>query len=148
MFMSDDLNIRRYRVTTPVEKAVTSLINISLAFVFLIPFIIAGFEVIQLKLILTGLFFIENLISLIFNDYRLPGMVLQKTYWLKQYSKSRQLIHSVLYTASFSTILFWIWIPGDLLVMNLLLLQLPCVMATKMTLHGLLAGYMMDVKQR
>jgi hypothetical protein len=30
--------------------------------------------------------------------------------------------------------------------MNLLLLQLPCVMATKMTLDDLLAGSMMDVK--
>ena len=146
--MNDNLNKGIYRVTTPVEKIVTSLINISLTFVFLVPFIIAGFDVIELKLIFTGLFFMENLISIMFNDYRLPGMVLQKTFWLKKYSKTHQLIHAVLYTASFSTILFWIWIPGDLLVMNLLLLQLPCVLVTKTTLHGLLAGYMMDVKQR
>ncbi|MFA6164386.1 MAG: hypothetical protein WC685_13270 [Methylobacter sp.] len=77
---------------------------------------------------------------------RLPGMFIQKTIWQCRYSKMNQLIHAIMYTASFASMLFWIWVPGDLLLFNLLLLQLPCILLTKTTFHGLIAGNMVDIK--
>ena len=135
------------RETTPVEKLMTSAINIAVAFVFLIPFFWGNISSFELKLIFISLFFSENLVSIIFHNYRLPGMFIQQSHWKKRYSKTKQLIHAILYTASFSTLLFWLWFPGDLFLLNLLLLQLPCVLLTKTTVHGLVAGKMVDMKQ-
>jgi hypothetical protein len=75
---NDYLNNGSYRITTPAEKTATSLLNISLAFACLFPFIIAGVDVAELKPVLTRLFFLGNRISIVFNNYRLPGMILQK----------------------------------------------------------------------
>jgi hypothetical protein len=147
LYKDNRSNTEPYRVTTIFEKLLTSLINVCVAFLFLIPFCWAGFEGLELKLIFIGLFFLENLVPIIFFDYRLPGMLLQGTYWKMQYPKRNQLVHAILYTASFSTMLFWIWFPGDILLINLTLLQLPCVLFSGTTLHGLLAGNMVDIKR-
>ena len=144
--MCDYSNTEQYRVTTAYEKLLTSFVNISVAAIFVLPFYWAGLESRELKLIFTGLFFLENLVSIIIQDYRLPGMLVQGAHWKKKYPKHKQLVHAVLYTASFSTMLFWVWFPGDLLILNLLVLQLPCVLISGTTLHGLLAGNMVDVK--
>lgn len=141
------LSSEAFRETTMLEKLITSLINAGVAFLFLMPFMWADFSTLELKLLFIGLFFAENLLAIFFLDYRLPGMQFQDTRWKKPYSKSLQFIHATLYTASFASMLFWIWIPGDLLVLNILLLQLPCILLTKTTLHGLLAGNMVDVKR-
>lgn len=136
-----------FRETTALEKLLTSLINISVALLFLLPFLFWGhFSILELKGILIGLFFLENLVSIAFFDYRLPGMVLQHTYWKHSYCTRNQLLHAALYTASFASVLFWVWFPGDLLLFNLLLLQLPCILLTQTTLHGRLSGGMVDVK--
>ncbi|MDD5412636.1 MAG: hypothetical protein PHF31_14700 [Methylobacter sp.] len=136
-----------YRKTTPLEKLFTSLVNVVVVCVVSIPFFIFdSLSALTLKLIIIGLFFLENVIAIVFLEYRLPGMLIQKTIWQCSYSKTNQFIHAITYTASFATLLFWIWVPGDLLLFNLLLLQLPCVLLTKTTFHGLIAGNMVDVK--
>jgi archaellum biogenesis protein FlaJ (TadC family) len=136
-----------YRETNPAEKLLCSAVNAVVAAVFVIPFLFFDYTVLQLKLAFITAFLIENLISILFFGYRLPGMWLQATEWKAQYAMRNQFIHAVLYTMSFSTLCFWIWFPGDLFLINMLLVQLPCVMLTKNTLHGLLAGRMVDVKQ-
>ncbi len=141
------LSSEAFRETTALEKLITSLINASVAFLFLMPFMWVDFSTLELKLLFIALFFAENLLAIFFLDYRLPGMQFQDTRWKKSYSKSLQFVHAILYTASFASMLFWIWIPGDLLVLNILLLQLPCILLTKTTLHGFLAGNMVDVKR-
>ena len=146
--MCDYSNTEQYRVTTVFEKLLTSLVNIGIAFIFLLPFFWVDIESLELKLIFTGLFFLENLVSIIFHDYRLPGMYIQGAHWKMKYPKHNQLAHAILYTASFSTMLFWLWFPCDLLLLNLLLLQLPCILYSGTTLHGLLAGNMYDVISR
>ena len=83
---------------------------------------------------------------MVFRRYRLLGMLALNSHWKTDYPIPSQLIHALLYSASFSTLLFWVWFPGDLLLLNLLCLQLPSVLATGTTLHGLLAGNMVDVK--
>lgn len=137
-----------FRETNILEKLFTSLVNVGVAFVLLLPFLWMNFSTLELKWIFIGLFWLENLISILFFNYRLPGMALQNTHWKQTYSKPHQLLHALLYTASFATLLFWIWFPGDLLLLNLVLLQLPCLLLTKTTLHGWLSGGMVDVKSR
>lgn len=137
-----------FRATTPLEKLLTSFVNVALIFPFLLPCFVLGLPLIWIKLVSVALFFLENLLAIAFHDYRLPGMIVQKTHWKRHYSLAQQLIHAVLYTLSFATALFWIAFPGDLLLFNLLVLQLPCVLLTKTTLHGLLAGNMVDIKPR
>ncbi len=145
--MANQLINGLYRKTTALEKLLTSMVNVVVVYVAAIPFfLLDDFPALTLKLIFIGLFFLENVVAIIFWEYRLPGMLIQNTIWQCQYSKINQLIHAVLYTASFATLLFCVWIPGDLLVFNLLLVQMPCVLLTKTTFHGLIAGNMVDVK--
>jgi|GEM_PF-710601 len=146
--MNGSLINGRYRKTTPLEKLLTSLVNVVVVFVVSIPFLILeDISAFTLKLIIIGLFFLENIMSMIFFEYRLPGMLVQRSIWQCKYTKLNQMIHAIMYTASFATMLFWVWVPGDLLLFNILLLQLPCVLLTKTTFHGLIAGNMVDVKQ-
>ena len=58
----------------------------------------------------------------------------------KHYTLPSYIVYSTLYTASFSTLLFFIWFPFDLLCINLLCVQLPFVLLTGTTLHGYLSG--------
>jgi ABC-type long-subunit fatty acid transport system fused permease/ATPase subunit len=64
----------------------------------------------------------------------------------KKYSKPKQITYSILYTLSFSTILFSIFFPFDLLLFNILLLQLPTIIFKKTTLQGYLSGNITTVK--
>ena len=135
-----------YRLTTPAEKLLNSTCNAFVALAIACPFLLFDISLLQFKLIVVAAFLAENLEALLFRDYRLPGMLLLNTHWKTDYPLAGQLTHALLYSASFSTLLFWVWFPGDLLLINLLCLQLPCVLATGTTLHGLLAGNMVDVK--
>jgi hypothetical protein len=135
-----------YRLTSAVEKLLISVVNSAVALLLAAPLLLIDLTAPQIKGILVALFFAENIEAVIFHAYRLPGMRVLGSRWKRSYPLSRQLIHSVLYSASFSTLLFWVWFPGDLLLLNLLCLQLPCVLVTGTTLHGFLAGNMVDIK--
>ena len=135
-----------WRVTTAAEKLFTSLINAVPACLLLLPWLWLGLARWQYQLLLVGLFLAENLLSLALADYRLPGMVLQGSRWQRDYPLRQRLLHALLYTASFASAVYWLWFPGDLLLLNLLLLQLPSVLLTGTTLHGWLSGHMVDVK--
>ena len=74
-------------------------------------------------------------------------MMILNIHWKEKYPLKNQLIHSVLYTASFSTLLFWVWFPLDLFLINMLLLQLPTILLTGTTFHGYLSGNMVTVKK-
>jgi hypothetical protein len=136
-----------YRLTSAAEKLLISAVNAAVALLFATPFLLIDLTRPQIKWILVALFFAENVEAMIFHAYRLPGMYLLGSRWKTSYPISRQLLHAVLYSASFSTLLFWVWFPGDLLLLNLLCLQLPSVLATGTTLHGFLAGNMVDIKR-
>lgn len=62
------------------------------------------------------------------------------TYWNKEYSMKQRIIYALLYTLSYATVVFYIFFPFDLLIVNLFLLQLPFVILKKTTLHGYLSG--------
>jgi len=74
-------------------------------------------------------------------------MIILNTYWKKDYSFFNYLIFVILYTLSFSTLLFYIYFPLDLFLMNMALLQLPTVILKKTTFHGLLSGNIIGVKR-
>ena len=68
------------------------------------------------------------------------GMRAVGSRWMGEYSVRRHLIYVFLYTISFSTVLFYIWAPFDLLMINLVCVQLPAVLVTGTTFHGYLTG--------
>ena len=72
--------------------------------------------------------------------------VVRREEWKEEYPLLNQFIHAVLYTLSFSTLLFWIYFPFDLFLVNILLIQLPSILLTGSTLHGYLAGKMTTIK--
>ncbi len=73
-------------------------------------------------------------------------MTIVGTYWAKDYPLKNQLIWLSLYTLSFSTLLFWVFFPFDLFLINMLCLQLPMILIKKTTLHGFLSGQMVTIK--
>lgn len=76
----------------------------------------------------------------VFNNNRCLGMIIMGTYWNKEYSMKQRIIYALLYTLSYATVVFYIFFPFDLLIVNLFLLQLPFVILKKTTLHGYLSG--------
>jgi len=73
-------------------------------------------------------------------------MVILGFRWKEDYPFLNQFVFIVLYTLSFSTLLFYFYFPLDLFLINMFLLQLPMVIIKKTTLHGFLAGKMLGVK--
>ncbi len=68
------------------------------------------------------------------------GMMLFKAHYEIQVPVWRKILYVILYTVSFSTLLLHIWFPFDILLINILAIQLPCVLLTGTTLHGFLSG--------
>jgi hypothetical protein len=133
--------------TDILDKLLVSAINILVSIAFIFPVFFLDFSSLQIKFLLIGSFLLLNIISLIFYDYVLPGMWLRKTQWADNYQLWQKLVHIIIYTASFSTLLFYIRFPFDIFLINMLVLQLPSVMITGTTFHGLLSGGMVTVKQ-
>lgn len=136
------------RRTTAAEKLLTSAVNVAVAVLVwlplacLLPGLLAG------KLALVGVFLLENLACIALCQYRLPGMLVQGAFWCRPWPRRNQCLHAILYTASFASLLFWVWVPLDLFLFNMLLLQLPALRLTGTTLHGWLAGGMVDCKRK
>ena len=136
------------RETSTFKKLVTSAINVFFVLIIFLPFYFVVNDILTKKLILIGIFFGYNIIFLLFNQNRCLGMIIMKTRYAKKYSKSQHFLYAILYTLSFSTLLFWIFFPFDLFLFNMLLLQLPTVITKKTTLHGYLSGNITTVTGR
>jgi hypothetical protein len=74
-------------------------------------------------------------------------MIILGSKWKKKYPFLNQFIYIILYTLSFSTLLFYVFFPFDLFLANMFLFQLPMVLIKKTTLHGFLSGNMAGVKE-
>lgn len=136
------------RITTPIEKLLNSAINVIIVFIIFLPFLFfLESSIITKKILFIILFFLYKLIIIFFNGNRSIGMMITRTYWKKKYPLKNQLLHAVLYTLSFSTLLFWIFFPFDLFLINMLLIQLPSVILTGTTFHGYISGKMMTIKR-
>ena len=136
------------RETNVFEKLATSAINVFFVLVIFLPFFFLVDDTLTKKLILIVIFFGYNIAFLTFNQNRCLGMMILQTRYAKKYSKSQHIIYAVLYSLSFSTLLFWIFFPFDLFLFNMLLLQLPTVIIKKTTLHGYLSANITTVTVR
>ncbi len=67
---------------------------------------------------------------------RCPGMLVTRQYWQR---RPRMLVYSTLYTASFATLLWYVWFPLDLALADGAL-QLGCIYWMGDTVHGYLTG--------
>ncbi len=128
-------------------KLAASIINILATFLAALPFLyIYGLST-EWKVSWIVIFFFYNVI---FEGIygRCLGMMLCNTHYKSEVPLLRKLVYITLYTASFSTLLFYLWFPFDLLLINLLLLQLPSLLLTKTTLHGFVSGDVMTVRNK
>lgn len=135
------------RNTTTLEKLSTSCINMLFVFILCFPFWTWDMEVGQLKLISIFTFFIYSLSVIFVPKNRCLWMILLGTYWKKKYSRNQHFTYAVLYTLSFSSLLFWVFFPLDLLILNILILQIPSIILTGTTFHGYLSWNMITVKE-
>ncbi len=122
------------------QKLMSSVINILITLIIFIPFYFLVEETITRKFILIGIFFIYNFLFLVFNNSRCLGMIIMNTHYDKIHPKKNQLIYLILYTLSFSSLLFSVFFPFDLFIINMVLLQLPSIILKKTTFHGYLSG--------
>jgi len=135
-----------FRTTNAIEKLSISAINTFIVFIFFLPFTTITIDIIYKKLIFVALFFIYNLVILTINNNKCVGMIILNLDWEKKYKLKNKILHRILYTLSFSTLLFHIYFPGDIFVINMLCIQLPCVILTKTTCHGYLSGKLTSIK--
>lgn len=125
-------------MTTAFRYLFVSIINSAITGIFSLPFLFIYGAELEWKLTWVSIFLLYTLVTeLVFN--RCLGMVVLRRHYQKSRSVVQKIIYSVLYTASFSTLLFYLWFPFDLLLINLLLVQLPTVLVTGNTLHGFLS---------
>ncbi len=137
----------KLRETTITEKLVASITNILVVGLIYLPFhLLLPLELNQKKLLFIALFFLYSLVFVFINRQTDIGMLSIGSTWKKPYPIHQHLLFTVLYTASFSTLLYSFYFPFDLLLVNLLFLQLPCILLTKTTLHGYLSGNMVTIK--
>jgi len=128
-----------------MDKLGASIIDVAIILVISVPFVGFFEDSTTWKFFAVGLCFTYNIVFLFANDNRCIGMLIAGTQWERQYSIWRFLIWVVLYTASFATLLWWVWFPFDLLLINLFVLQLPSVIFTKTTFDGLVTGRMTTI---
>jgi len=135
------------RSTNLFEKLIPSVINLVLiSFITYIIALIFSFDrwsYVQLTFVSVALIYDFGIA--IFCNNRCLGMFMMNTYWDKEYSMKQRLIYALLYSISYATAIFYLFVPFDLLILNLVFLQLPFVISKKTTLHGYLSGEMSTV---
>ncbi len=135
------------RNTSITEKIIPSIVNVILVLIFSLPVNFLQISALNKKLILIIMFFLYELVFIYANKGRDIGMILYSTYWKKEYSNLQLLIYNVLYTFSFATLFFSIFFPFDIFLLNILFLQLPCILFCGTTLHGALSGGIRSVRR-
>ncbi|MFA6417468.1 MAG: hypothetical protein WCW61_04800 [Patescibacteria group bacterium] len=136
-----------FRTTVAYQKFLASLVNaISVAIISFPIFYFLGFDF-YFKLSLIIIFFIYETLFIFTKNKRDFGMLAVSSYWNDNVSSWRYFFYNILYTISFSTLLFHIWFPFDLFFINIIFVQLTCVLMTGDTLHGGLTGMRTVVKR-
>jgi hypothetical protein len=134
------------KTTNIFEKLFSSITNIAFTFVLSIPFLLIYGDTTKWKITWVGIFFLYNCIfEFVYN--RCLGMMFSGTYYEKEKTGSQKIIYVSLYSISFSTILFYIWFPFDILILNLILIQLPFVLITGNTFHGFVSGKIKTIRK-
>ena len=129
-------------VTTSVwQKLGASALNVSVILGVTVPIALGlklSFHQARVLFLLVSAVYLA--VALFTPRHRSLGMMVAGLDWREPYSLARLARYAILYLLSLSTLLFWIWVPFDLFLANILLIQLPCVLLTGTTLHGFLSG--------
>ncbi len=128
------------RESKAYEKLLMSTINAIVVLILYLPFHFIYSDWTLRKIILILLFFLYNLFVLVFNKNRCVGMIVFRSYYDGEVVFWKHLLYNVLYTLSFASLLFWVFFPFDVFLVNIFLIQLPVVLKTGTTLHGYLSG--------
>lgn len=126
-------------------KILPSLVNVGMTFIVALPFYFIFSDKFWWKILWILIFFIYNLLFETIFD-RCPGMMLIGSHYDKTRNLGQKILYVILYSLSFSTLLFHLWFPFDLLLINLLLIQSPFILITKTTFHGFVSGNVKTVK--
>lgn len=126
--------------TSPIEKAIPSLLNAIIAFGLGTPFLLLLGPGWYWKISVIVLFGLYEAFMYVYQRDRCFGMKIMDTYWRYRYSNRQHLIYNIFYVLSFSTILIHVWFPFDLFIFNLICIQLPMTLITGNTLHGYISG--------
>jgi hypothetical protein len=125
--------------TNQIEKLNSSFINSVIAFTLSVPFYLVWGISINWKISVISIFFLYEIFFIFAkNKKRDVGMIILNHYWIYEPSNSRYIFYNLLYTLSFASLIFYIWVPLDLFFINILCIQLPMVLTKKTTLHGYL----------
>ncbi|QQG52314.1 MAG: hypothetical protein HY931_03170 [Candidatus Falkowbacteria bacterium] len=136
-----------FRTTVAHQKLLASLVNVSTVAIISFPaFYIFGFDL-RFKLSVLATFFAYETFFGFFKEKRDLGMLVVGSYWHDNVSFLRYCAYNLLYTISFSSMLFYVWFPFDILLFNIIVVQLTCVLITGDTLHGGLTGMRTVVKK-
>lgn len=136
----------KMKTTNISYKLFPSVINIIVTFVLSLPFLLIYEDITKWKIIWVVIFFLYNCIFE-FAYNRCLGMMLFGTYYEKEKTILQKLLYVFLYTISFGTILFYIWVPFDLLIFNLVAIQLPFILITGNTFHGFVSGKIKTIRK-
>jgi hypothetical protein len=128
------------RLTNNFEKLTASTANVLAVLILSAPFWLKWGSNINWKLTTIILFFSYMTLPGFIPGKRCLGMLAVGAYWEKEPSFGRYALYNLFYTLSFSTLLLYIWMPFDLLLINLLAIQLPMTLITHHTLHGYIAN--------
>jgi hypothetical protein len=131
------------RDTSVYEKAIPSVLNASSALLLSLPILYFFGTSVVWKLSTILIFYILQVIDTHeHKEFRCFGMRIFGTHWEKEYSRLQRNTYAILYTCSFATLFFSVLFPFDLFLVNILMLQLPTILITGTTLHGILSGNM------
>jgi hypothetical protein len=134
------------RPTTPLQKLIISAINVIIVLAVYSPLHFLIQSTLNKKLLIVAIFFITHQLFILTKTKHCIGMRLMKTKYKTIPTNLQYTIYSTLYTASFTTLLFHIYFPLDIFLVNMLLIQLPTIILTGTTFHGYLSGNISTVK--
>lgn len=131
---------------SPLQKLTTSAINVTITLAIYSPLHFLIQSTLNKKLLIITIFFLTHQLFIFTKTKRCIGMRFTKTKYKTIPTSFQYTIYSILYTASFATLLFHIYFPLDIFLANMLLIQLPTIILTGTTLHGYLSGNISTVK--
>ncbi|RJO59384.1 hypothetical protein C4546_02480 [Candidatus Parcubacteria bacterium] len=131
--------------TNLIYKILPSIFNILITFLLAAPFYFLFQEKLWWKIAWLTVFLLYNLVFEIRYN-RCLGMILFGTRYDQPRKLWQKIVYSIFYTLSFSTLLFFLWFPFDLLMVNLIFIQLPFVLITQTTFHGFISGNIKTIK--
>lgn len=125
----------------PLEKLRNSIIHLLILVALFSPIFLFTKDPVTLKVLFVLFVFISQLFFVLLNNGRTFSHMIFKTYHKESYKIWQYFVWSIFYSLSVSTILFWVFFPFDLLILNLLI-QYIVYVKTGTTTHQLLAGKM------